>query len=385
MIKIIFHEMKKIFGIRYCAVAAVLLAVLCFNVPKNQAAAVKLTHTEDYPDKFTLYDGYSADALFQDFLLDTYGQTLTDDDLPDLQRRRDELIADVAEAAENDEVLARIGTHFDAERAEFYGDDMDRTISEADQIYEWSCVNGQMRLDGTDFPIGFIKSYQAVIDGLDMYERYDVLGGDMLSLLRSNLSIVAMFSVASLALIIPYGVSEVKSGTEALTCTTKSGRKLFLCKISAVAIASVLIVAVGVICALTLFSFWDVGRFYDCEIGSAMAQLKGAAVDAYRGVTFLEYYASQLFALSLLGLAGGLLSGIISIHMRNGVSAAVCCLPVAACEWYFRFHYIDKALEYGISPDITSSSEMHFVVTAAVFIALAVASFAQIRKMRCQY
>ena len=385
MIKIIFHEMKKIFGIRYCAVAAVLLAVLCFNVPKNQAAAVKLTHTEDYPDKFTLYDGYSADALFQDFLLETYGQTLTDDDLPDLQRRRDELIADVAEAAENDEVLARIGTHFDAERAEFYGDDMDRTISEADQIYEWSCVNGQMRLDGTDFPIGFIKSYQAVIDGIDMFGRYDVLGGDMLSLLRGNLSIVAMCSIASLALIIPYGVAEVKSGTEALTCTTKSGRKLFLCKISAVAISGVLIVAVGVICAAVMFSCWDVGRYYDCEIGSAMAQLKGAAVDAYRGVTFWEYYASQLFALSLLGLAGSLLAGIISIHMRNGVSAAVCCLPVAACEWYFRFHYIDKALEYGISPDITSSSEMHFVVTAAVFIALAVASFAQMRKMRCQY
>lgn len=77
------HELKKIFRIKYCAIAVIILLVLCANVPQNQVAAMKITHIESYPDQFTLDDGYSVDVLFQDFLLDIYGNTVTKDDLPD--------------------------------------------------------------------------------------------------------------------------------------------------------------------------------------------------------------------------------------------------------------------------------------------------------------
>ena len=375
-------ELKKLFRLKYAAVAAALLAVLCLGVPKGQAAAVKITHTEAYPERFTVYEDYSVDVLFNDFLLKTCGQTVTKEELGGLKALRDRLCEQVARAAAADEVLLRIGCVFDAERAEFYGTDPDRSISEEDQIYEWSCVNGQMRLDNTDHPIGFIKRFDSVIAQTEQYGSYAVLGGDMLWLLRKNTGIVTWFSVAALMLTIPYGVSEVRSHTEALTYTTKAGRKAFLQKLLAAGIAGAVIIVSGAALAFALFSGWDVGRYYGCDISSAMAELHGVPPDTYRGITFLGYYVSRVLAMALVGVCGNLLAGIVSLHSPNAVSAAGICLPVVALELFVRLRYID---DYTTSTHSAPVWELPAVSVVVALVSLTAVAVAQWRKRRCQF
>lgn len=379
------HELKKIFRIKYCAIAVIILLVLCANVPQNQVAAMKITHIESYPDQFTLDDGYSVDVLFQDFLLDIYGNTVTKDDLPDLQHRKDLLLNQVANAAASDEVLLRIGTKFNAERAEFFETDPDRTISEADQVYEWSCVNGQMKLAGTDYPIGFIKSLQTVIAHIQQYESYKVLGRDILSLLRKNLGIVTSFSIAALALVIPYGVSEARSRTETLAYTTKTGRKAFIKKVLAIGIANALVIAAGVHLAFILFSSWQMERFYACEISSAMTELKGLQNASYGSMSLIEYYVLALFTLYFLGVSGNILAGVMSLHIGNAVSAIACCLPVIAGAWFFRLQYLDKLLDYGRSMQATPAWEPQVVTITVVFAMLFITWGTHYRKNKYQF
>ena len=180
----IFQELKKVFRPKYCLIALAILVVLCAGVPRQQAAAVKYARTDAYPERFFIYDGYSVDILFQDFLLQTYGKTVMSDAIPDLEQRREALLTQIQASADQDPVLQRCGTFFDRETAQFCGTNPDQSLSEEDQIYLFSCINGQLRLDGTDYPVGFLSAMDSVLEQLRQNGSYQVLGSDLLSLLR---------------------------------------------------------------------------------------------------------------------------------------------------------------------------------------------------------
>ena len=270
----IFQELKKVFRPKYCLIALAILMVLCARVPRQQAAAVKYARTDAYPERFFIYDGYSVDILFQDFLLQTYGKTVMSDVVPDLEQRREALLTQIQASADQDPVLQRCGTFFDRETAQFCGKNPDQSLSEEDQIYLFSCINGQLRLDGTDYPVGFLSAMDSVLEQLRQNGSYQVLGSDLLSLLRRNLGIVTAFSLAGLALVIPYGVSEARSGMVRLAYTTKRGRRSYTDKLLTIFVTGVGITFLGVLLAILLFSGLGVRRFWDCRILDAMAALR---------------------------------------------------------------------------------------------------------------
>ena len=47
------------------------------------------------------------------------------------------------------------------------------------------------------------------------------------------------------------------------------------------------------------------------------------------------------------GAAAILLAGLISLHLRNPVSALACCLPLPVGMWYYRLRYVDTLLDQG--------------------------------------
>ena len=65
------------------------------------------------------------------------------------------------------------------------------------------------------------------------------------------------------------------------------------------------------------------------------------------GMTFLGYYAFQLLSLFLLNTAAILLAGMISLHLRNPVSALACCLPLPAGMWWLPPAIWDILLDQG--------------------------------------
>ena len=85
------------------------------------------------------------------------------------------------------------------------------------------------------------------------------------------------FSLAGLALVIPYGVSEARSGMVRLAYTTKRGRRSYTDKLLTIFVTGVGITFLGVLLAILLFSGLGVRRFWDCRILDAMAALKEQA------------------------------------------------------------------------------------------------------------
>ena len=336
---------------------------------------MKYARTDAYPERFFIYDGYSVDILFQDFLLQTYGKAVMSDAIPDLEQRREALLTQIQASADQDPVLQRCGTFFDRETAQFCGTNPGQSLSEEDQIYLFSCINGQLRLDGTDYPVGFLSAMDSVLEQLRQNGSYQVLGSDLLSLLRRNLGIVTAFSLAGLALVIPYGVSEDRSGMVRLAYTTKRGRRSYTDKLLTIFVTGVGITFLGVLLAILLFSGLGVRRFWDCRILDAMAALKEQAVPSDTGMTFLGYYAFQLLSLFLLNTAAILLAGMISLHLRNPVSALACCLPLPAGMWYYRLRYVDILLDQGGTA--LPATESLFVSLFAVLAALLVTAAAR--------
>ena len=340
--EIILMELKKIFRPLRLLLLVALLGYFCFAVSKSQRKAVSLTDTESYPEQITVYDTTkgvcSIDLLFQDYLLENYGKTLTSADSSQLISEREELLAQITAASAQDPILLRNGMVFDPEREEFVtwvpsepDDDSISTgkgnLPEEDFTYTVSCANGEMQLPGTDHPIAFLSQYKTVIDWIEAKGVYHVMSYDLIGMLEDNFLIVIVFSCGALLLTVPYGVLEAKSRTEGLSAATKTGRAHYAKKLAAAALASAFVILAGIILAVLAFSKWNVSRFYSCGIGDAMELRWGFT--CWKSLRFGAWYAIQMLVLFLLGLSVNMIAVILSLRIANAVTAIACTLPLA--------------------------------------------------------
>lgn len=374
--RILIQETKKIIRPLPVVLCLITLLLFCLSVPKNHLQAKQLLNTEKYPDKFTIYDNYSVDILFHDFLLIEYGTSVSIDNMDDLIGKRTELLEQVDAAAHKDEVLLRTGTLFNRESAEFYAviapmENNSDTISEEDQIYEWSCINGQMQLDGTNYPIGFLWKMDAVIQTLKSGESYQVLPADIFPIMRQCISIIIGFIVASWVLVIPYGVTEARSGTQLIAFSTKHGRRSYIGKMSAALVLSFFIIGMGVFTSALLFSSIGANRYYDSEIISSLQEIN-LDITGFEEIKLIELYALLLGMTTIAGLSCVIIITIVSLSSRHAVSAIACSLPaiVVFSAWYIV--YTQVALDFGDTTISLTSSCLWaclLVVVACVFSA----------------
>ena len=344
-------EWKKYFRPLRLLLVLVLLTGLCLMLSKSQRKALSLTHTEDYPPQITVYDTIqgrrSVDLLFQDYLLDTYGETLTQADVSSLAAERQSLLEQVIAASKTDPVLLRNGMWFDEEFQSFVSEsteEEENPPSEEDEIYLWSLVNGQLRLEGTDHPIGFLDSLQTVINRIRTEGEYRVVSSDLIAILKDNFLIVIGFSCAALLLTVPYGVLEARSRTEGLSAATKTGRRHYAKKLTAAVLAAALVIGLGILLAVLAFSQWKVSRYYGCDVGDAMDICWD--ISSWKGVTFGAYYGLRLLLLFLLGLSVNLLAALLSLRIQNAVTAIACALPLALILLVYHLAYDAPSLDF---------------------------------------
>jgi len=350
-VRIIFQEVKKIIRPLPVVLCLIALLLLSINVPKNYIQSKQLLNTKEYPDKFTLYDNYSVNVLFHDFLLDKYGTIVLIDDLDSIVAKRTELLEQIDAAAQKDEVLLRTGTLFNRESAEFYTtiapmEHNSQSLSEEDQRYVWSCINGQMRLDETDCPIGFLKELDTVIQTLKSGNPYQVLPADIFPIMRKCVSVIIGFVVASWLLVIPYGVAESRSGTQMLSFSTKQGRKSYANKMTAALMLSSIIIVIGAIISALLFAAIGADRYYKSDVISALHSVN-LSIDGLDKLKLVEVYSLLLGMTAIVGLSSTILIANISLHFKHAVSAIACSLPVifTFIAWYIA--YTQVALDYG--------------------------------------
>ena len=121
--EIILIELKKIFRPLRLLLLVALLGYFCFAVSKSQQKAVSLTDTASYPEQITVYDTTkgvcSIDLLFQDYLLENYGNTLTSADSSQLNSEREELFHEMDDSISPLETNLNYGVKMNKE--EFIG------------------------------------------------------------------------------------------------------------------------------------------------------------------------------------------------------------------------------------------------------------------------
>ena len=341
--RIIRLEMKKYFRPVRLLLVLALLCCFCFTVSESQRKALSLTDTASYPDLITSGDRLSKrrslDLLFHDQMLEHYGETVTAADLPRLASEREQLRNQIIAAAAEDPIVLRYGMEFDPETEEFRAP-VDKEVVGTLSQEDWDYINaweaGTMRLKGTDHPIGFLSQYKTVIDWIEAKGVYHVMSYDLIAMLKDNFLIVIVFSCAALLLTVPYGVLEAKSRTEGLSASTKTGRSHYGKKLAAAALASGLVIGLGVLLAVLAFSQWKVSRYYGCDIGDAMnicwdhtSYSRFYDTTSWNGVSFGAYYGLRLLLLFLLGICVNLLAAILSLRIKNAVTAIACTLPLA--------------------------------------------------------
>ena len=359
--RIIRLEMKKIFRPVRLLLVLALLCCLCFTVSESQRKALSLADTASYPDLITdsdrMFKWRSLDLLFHDHLLERYGETVTAADLPRLASEREQLRNQIITAAEQDPIVLRYGMKFDPEAEEFIAQVSKESageLSQEDWDYIGAYKGGTMRLKGTDHPISFLSQYQTVIDWIEAKGVYHVMSYDLIGMLEDNFLIVIVFSCGALLLTVPYGVLEAKSRTEGLSASTKTGRSHYSRKLASAALASGIVIGHGVLLAILTFSRWKLSRYYGCDIGDAMnicwdntsnllfhstAYRRFFNTTSWNGVSFGAYYGLRLLLLFLLGLSVNLLAAILSLRIKNAVTAIACTLPLALLLLVYHLAY----------------------------------------------
>ena len=361
--RIIRLELRKYFRPVRLLLLLALLCCFCFTVSESQRKALSLTDTASYPDLITSGDWLSKrrspDLLFHDHLLERYGETVTAADLPRLASEREQLLSQITAAAAQDPIALRYGMEFHPETGTFTCS-IDKAfvgeLSQEDWDYIGSYEGGTMRLKGTDHPICFLSQYQTVIDRIEAKGVYHVMSYDLIAMLKDNFLIVIVFSCGALLLTVPYGVLEAKSRTEGLSASTKTGRSHYSRKLAGAALASGIVIGLGVLLAVLAFSQWKVSRYYGCDIGDAMnirwdhTSYHLFEITTYwNGVSFGAYYGLRLLLLFLLGLSGNLLAAILSLRIKNAVTAIACTLPLALLLLVYHLAYNAPSLG-GLNP-----------------------------------
>ena len=358
-------ELKKYFRPLRMLLVLALLCCFCFAVSESQRKALSLTDTASYPDLITggdtLLKRRSLDLLFHDHLLERYGETVTAADLPQLASEREQLRNQIIAAAAEDPIVLRYGMKFDPETEEFRAP-VDKEVVGTLSQEDWDYINaweaGTMRLKGMDHPIGFLSQYKTVIDWIEAKGVYHVMSYDLIGMLEDNFLIVIVFSCGALLLTVPYGVLEAKSRTEGLSASTKTGRAHYRKKLAASTLAAGMIIGIGLLLAFIAFSQWKVSRYYGCDIGDAMnicwdetsylhftSYHRFYNTTSLYGVSFGAFYGLRLLLLFLLGLSVNLLAAILSLRIKNAVTAIACTLPLALL--LFVYHLAYNALSTG--------------------------------------
>lgn len=399
--KILLLELKKFFRLRNVVIALAVLWLLwnVLNVSGSHKAAVISTHVDDYPGRITVNDyDYSIRMLFEEYLLETYGNAITEAQLDELVDKRETLIEQVAAAAAVDEVLLRTLTTF---RPDPYGNGVEFTttlspedaeFSAEDQLYLWDCTNGQMHFPGTDHPVYFIDGFKDVIELIQEHGEYHVLPRDLLLKVRYNQMPIVYFIIAALLLVIPYGVSESRSRTEQLVFSTKAGRKTYLCKVLAAGIGSFIVIGIGVIVVSVMFSQWEVERYYDSLIDSAMAVFKWTdpyqvTIDLakqYGGISLLTFYIVMCMVFLLVGTGLTVVAAVVSLAVRNAVTGIAASIPVIASVIVFFIRYIYLALDYS-SHSLISRWEHCAYAGLILVLSTCIASLSYANKLRKNY
>ena len=396
--KVILLELKKLFCLPRLLLVLALLCCFCFAISESQRKALTLTDTASYPDMITtsdhLFKRRSPDLLFHDHLLERYGETVTAADLPRLASEREQLLNQITAAAAQDPIALRYGLEFHPETGTFTSS-IDKALvgelSQEDWDYIGSYEGGTMRLKGPDHPLVFLSQYQTVMDWIEAKGVYHVMSYDLIGMLEDNFLIVIVFSCGALLLTVPYGVLEAKSLTEGLSASTKTGRAHYRKKLAGAALVSGLVIGLGVLLAILAFSQWRVSRYYGCDIDDAMnicwdkdsylhfcSYRRFFDTNSLYGVSFGAFYGCRLLLLFLLGLCVNLLAAILSLRIKNAVTAIACTLPLALLMLVYHLAY--NAPDGGLIRTPGHPSE----ITAGLCVVTGLLTALAISRKQCQ-
>lgn len=420
MIKVILSEIKKILRPAPLIIFAVLVLGLNFKLPGRQTRNIAVMHTENYPEQFMINDNCSVNLLMNDFLLENFGEVLTTKDIPRLQEIFDTLKEEITVAAEKDEILIKSGTRFNPKDTMFYGTApqievapgvfeyaAEPELTPEEEEYKFSCINGQMKMAGTSHPIYFLWGLNSIIHVINATGEYSVFSISLLRNLSDVIVPLSLISIALMVLIVPYCVSEARNKTYMIGYSTKIGRKSYLAKLIAVGIVAAVIMTFGAFFVNYLFGQWEVERYYNSSVDSAVlfshyySSNLSFPIDfsnptdkilatPYSGMTFYQSYLFILLSVSLMGVIGTILLSYITLEIPNRISAVAVSLPFIALYAFFFNRYVEKGVNGHIDGPtdyaaVLGRYELHIVMSVFIILTIVVGVIIYLRKKKYSF
>lgn len=349
------NELKRIFKLKYIFIAVIFLVLTGMIFPGEFIESVKFinkTHTDNYPDQIPLdFNSYSLELMFKDMLLEKYGETIEKDELNLIKSQFNDFSKNVVDAAEKDEMLKRVGLvlNDNYEFVSVYSPDDSPVFSDEEQEYQWECVNGTKKLEGTEYPLYFLQAFRSLISDAEGYNKdsYPIMSSTLLGGISDNICMVFMAATAMLIIIIPYATEQKRNNTIAVGYSSKTGRKLYLYKLISVVISSVLFIGVFVIFSVIMFKCCHVQRYYHCIIDSNLFQKNNNKLFGtfYSGISFLWLYAGLILFIFICGVLTSATVYVIASNFDNIISSIAACIPIIAVNILIFYRYIIYALD----------------------------------------
>lgn len=351
---IIINEMKRIFKLKHVLIAVIFLLLTGMIFPGEFIGNIRFinkTHTDNYPEQIPLdFNNYSLELMFKDMILEKYGETIDRNELDLIKSQFKVFFESVFEAVEKDELLKKAGLviNDEYEFVSIYSPDECPVFSDEEQQYQWECVNGTKRLEGTEYPLYFLKAFQDLISNVEANNKnIYVMSTTLIGGIADNTCIVFMSVIAMLFLIVPYAIDQKRNDIVTVGYSSKTGRKIYLYKLISVLISSSIFIGIFVLFSAIIFKCYQVQRYYHCIIDSNIFQEYSikSLKSFYSGMSFLSLYVGLILFIYICGVLVSEIAYVISSKFDNVISSIAACIPILIVSIMVFYRYIVYALD----------------------------------------
>lgn len=403
--KILLWEIRKIF--RPSVIAIVLILYVLAATLIGPLAYFEYSYNS-YNGEYNgdgIDGGKSAETVVKDMLMERYGISLEGEELYDFIEFHKEYSENLDKAVSENEYCKKFGitcaddlnmSLYGILGSDYYAIDEDGRLSQVKEDeysrffeaamytefeYDGNTYIPEIKqwLDSTVYHIesGFARSGEDYV--------YYVFHTTILHALGMDIPILFFAAITcAMIAVIPFGVSEKRSGVSDIQYSSKTGKRIYLYKTAAVIISSAIFMAIGVAVALIFYKCLGVDRFDNTMLDSYYGEFDGRFAESLNRV-YSQITVAELLKISALSVfvLGVVLCGAVHIvceKCRNPITAAASCIPLFCVMAFCGYRYLLGCI-YPCNHGLTVKWE-GLVVLAVLVIAYIIFMLADYLKLR---
>lgn len=358
--RILLYEIRKIMRPSVLAVLFVLYAVAATAI--GPLAYVQYSYNAFNGEYSSADNGKHTETVVKDMLMERYGISLEGEELFDFIEFHKEYWENLNKAVSENEYCKLYGitnaedltlSAYDILGEEYYVRDAEGYIKQVkeDEVSRFfsNAMYNEFEYDGQVYipEVGswLNSSLWHIQSGFEKYGEdyvYYIFNSAIANKVGMDIPILLCSTLlCAMLAIIPYGVKDKMSGVEDVQYCAKTGKRIYIYKISAVLVASLIFMLTGIAIAAVYYRCLGVERFNGTFLNSYFDAFGGFDMNkVYSGITVIDlirifYVCSLVFGIVL---CAGVY--IICEKCRNPITASASCIPIFAVMIFCGYRYL---------------------------------------------